>query len=360
MTYTEIRPYPVPATVVMRCALFALATKGAKLAAYNEETGVIVATLSKRMGLQKDDIIVRVRPFDDTSQLELNAADAQQAHEIIQIISTYVTDGAKAEANANIQWIDMQKQQANQIKRKQLVNKARNLIPGQSSTTTSTETAVVPVDATNQSDENALVEMAEIPDTPIPIPDNPGVLVKNQQDRIIELKIDPQVFSDRSAYLEVCKGCGATNMKGSAYCSQCARPLTLEAVQPELRGNAQKTASSSLRYSLAAIALNIVPILLLIVPLALTAQSADSFLEAFAASLTPLKLGISLVLGVAPSMFLGWRGIVLGQRANWYHNLRAVTDNAGASKAALGSALGWLAIYMGVAWVIFTAIALFL
>ncbi len=101
-----------------------------------------------------------------------------------------------------------------------------------------------------------------------------------------------------------------------------------------------KTASSSLRYSLAAIALNIVPILLLIVPLALTAQSTDSFLEAFAASLTPLKLGISLILGVAPSMFLGWRGIVLGQRANWYHNLRAVTDNAGASKAAFGQCFG--------------------
>jgi hypothetical protein len=149
-------------------------------------------------------------------------------------------------------------------------------------------------------------------------------------------------------------------MKGSAYCPQCARPLTLEAIQPELRGNAQKTASSSLRYSLAAIALNIVPILLLIVPLALTANSTDSFLQAFAASLTPLKLGISFVLGVAPSMFLGWRGIVLGQRANWYHNLRAVTDKTGASKAALGSALGWLAIYSSVAWVIFTVIALFL
>jgi len=360
MTYSEIRPYPVPATVVMRSTLFALATKGAKLAAYNEETGVIVATLSKRMGLKKDDIIVRVRPFDDTSQLELNAADAEQAHDIIQIISTYVTDGAKAEANANIQWIDMQKQQANRIKRKQLANKARNLIPGQSSATPSSETAVIPVDSSEQPNENALVEMAEIPETPIPIPDNPGVLVKNQQDRVIELKIDPQVFSDRSAYLEVCKGCGSAVMKGSAYCSQCARPLTLEAVQPELRGNAQKTASSSLRYSLAAIALNIVPILLLILPLALTAESADSFLEAFAASLTPLKLGISLILGVAPSIFLGWRGIVLGQRANWYRNLRAVTDNAGASKAALGSALGWLAIYIGVAWIIFTVIALFL
>jgi hypothetical protein len=202
--------------------------------------------------------------------------------------------------------------------------------------------------------------MAEIPETPIPIPDNPGVLVKNQQDRIIELKIDPQVFTDRSAYLTVCEGCGSTILKGSAYCSQCARPLTLEAVQPELRGNAQKTASSSFRYGLAAIAFNIVPLLLLVLPLALTANSTDSFLESFAASLTPLKLGISLVLGVAPSIFLGWRAIVLGQRANWYRNLRAVTDNAGGTKAAVGNALGWLAIYISAAWIIFTVIALFL
>jgi hypothetical protein len=149
-------------------------------------------------------------------------------------------------------------------------------------------------------------------------------------------------------------------MKGSAYCSQCARPLTLEAVQPELRGNAQKTASASLRYALAALALNLIPILLLILPPAFTTESTDSFLEAFAASLTPLKLGISLILGVAPSIFLGWRAIALGQRANWYGNLRAVTDNTGSSKAAFGNALGWLAIYIGAAWVIFTLIALFL
>ena len=201
--------------------------------------------------------------------------------------------------------------------------------------------------------------MSEVPETPIPIPDNPGVLVKNQQDRIIELKIDPQVFTDRTAYLLDVPGLWRGRHERQRLLFPMRPSADARSRQPELRGNAQKTASSSLRYSLAAIALNIVPILLLIVPLALTAQSTDSFLEAFAASLTPLKLGISLVLGVAPSMFLGWRGIVLGQRANWYHNLRAVTDNAGASKAAFGSALGWLAIYMGVAWVIFTAIALF-
>ncbi|MCZ7667803.1 MAG: hypothetical protein M5U34_11605 [Chloroflexi bacterium] len=220
-----------------------------------------------------------------------------------------------------------------------------------------TETAVA---TTAASSENALVEMAEIPETPIPIPDNPGVLVKNQQDRIIELKIDPEVFIDRSAYLLMCQGCGAAVMKGSAYCSQCARPLTLEAVQPELRGNAQKTAVASLRHGLAAIALNLVPILLLVLPVAFTTHSTDSFLAAFAASLTPLKLGVSLVLGVAPSIALGWRAIVLGQRANWYHNLRAVTDHAGSSKAAVGNALGWLATYAGAAWIIFTLIALFL
>lgn len=357
MTYTEIRPYPVSATVVMRSTLFALATKGAKLAAYNEETGVIVATLPKRLGLQKDDIIVRVRPFADTAQLEINAADAEQAQQIIQLISSYVTDGAKVEASANIQWIDMQKQQAGRIKRKQLVNRAKNLLPGQTTAEPVTETAVT---TTTSSSETDLVEMAEIPETPIPIPDNPGVLVKNQQDRIIELKIDPEVFIDRSAYLTMCQGCGAAVMKGSAYCSQCARPLTLEAVQPELRGNARKTAVSSLRHGLAAVALNLVPILLLVLPVALTASSTDSFLAAFAASLTPLKLGVSLVLGVAPSIALGWRAIVLGQRANWYHNLRAVTDHAGSSQAAFGNALGWLAIYAGAAWIIFTLIALFL
>ena len=291
MTYTEIRPYPVPATVVMRSTLFALATKGAKLAAYNEETGVIVATLSKRMGLQKDDIIVRVRPFEDTSQLEINAADAEQSYEIIQLISAYVADGAKVEANANIQWIDMQKQQANRIKRKQLVNKARNLLPGQSGVP-SEQTAVTTTTSSDPSAENALVEMNEVPETPIPIPDNPGVLVKNQQDRVIELKIDPQVFSDRSAYLTVCQGCGAAVMKGSAYCSQCARPLTLEAVQPELRGNAKKTASSSLRYSLAAIALNIVPILLLILPLALTDPKAVQLIDEVIQGEKRLLLGV--------------------------------------------------------------------
>lgn len=73
MSYTEIRPYPVPANVVMRSTLFALANMGAKLQAYNEDTGVIVATVSKWLGVQQNDIIVRVREFEKTAQLEIEA-----------------------------------------------------------------------------------------------------------------------------------------------------------------------------------------------------------------------------------------------------------------------------------------------
>ncbi len=355
MSYTEIRPYPVPANVVMRTTLFALANMGAKLQAYNEDTGVIVATVSKWLGLQQNDVIVRVREFEKTAQLEIEAPDALKAQEVLQLVANYIADGAKIQANATMQWVDMQRQQSSQAKRRQLANKARNLLPGSSSAPApSSATAVVPLDSSGQ----AIVPAEDAPVAPVPIPDNPGVLVKNQQDRMVEIKIDPAVFTDRTSYLQVCEGCAATVLRGSAYCNNCGRPLTLQAVQPELRSSAQKTARSSLTYGLTAIALNIVPILLLILPLALQAESPDSFLTRFGASLTPLKIAIAAVIGIAPSMVLGWRAIALAQRAAWYRNLPALTENDGAGKTAVGNALGWLAIYTGLAWVLFIVIAL--
>ncbi|NKQ36295.1 MAG: hypothetical protein HF973_11850 [Chloroflexi bacterium] len=351
MSYTSIRPYPVPATVVMRSTLFALANVGAKLQTYNEETGVIVATLTRKMGLQKQDVIARVRGFEETAQLELQTADAAKVQEILQLVSDYVTDGAKIQANASMQWIDRQRQQESRAKRQRLANKARNILPGGGS---AASTAVTPT-TTNP---DAIIPADAPPDPQQPIPDNPGVLVKNQQDKVIELKVDPQVFTDRTAYLTICQGCSAAVLKGSAYCSNCGRPLTLQAVQPEMRHNAQKTARSSLTYGLIALALNIVPALLLILPLALTAETADSFLANFIASLTPLKMAISLVLGVLPSVALGWRAIAQAQRASWFRNLSAVTENDGGIKAAVGNALGWLAIYIGLAWVVLVVIGL--
>ncbi|MBK8985829.1 MAG: hypothetical protein IPM39_07060 [Chloroflexi bacterium] len=356
MSYTEIRPYPVPANVVMRTTLFALANMGAKLQAYNEETGVIVATVSKWLGLQQNDVIVRVRAFENTAQLEIEAPDALKAQEVLQLVAHYIADGAKIQANATMQWVDMQRQQSSQAKRKQLVNKARNLLPGASTVPkTSAETAVIAVDSSGQ----AIVPSEDAPTAaPVPIPDNPGVLVKNKEDRVVEIKIDPAVFTDRTAYVQVCEGCAAAVLRGSAYCSNCGRPLTLQAIQPELRSSAQKTAASSLTYGLAAIALNLIPMLLLILPPALVAETADSFLTRFGEALTPLKIAIAAVLGVAPSMVLGWRAIALAQRASWYRNLPAVTEKEGAGKTAVGNALGWLAIYLGLAWVLFVVIGL--
>lgn len=351
MSYTETRPYPVPATVVMRSTLFALANVGAKLQTYNEETGVIVATLTRKMGLQKQDVIARVRGFEDTAQLELQTADAAKAQEILRLVSEYVADGAKIQANASMQWIDRQRQRESRAKRQRLVNKARNLLPGGGGT----GTAVTP---TTDSNPDAIIPADAPPDPQQPIPDNPGVLVKNQQDKVIELKVDPQVFTDRTAYLTICQGCSAAVLQGSAYCSNCGRPLTLQAVQPEMRSSAQKTARSSLTYGLVALAFNIVPALFLILPLALASETADSFLANFSASLTPLKLAISLVLGVLPGVALGWRAIAQAQRASWFRNLSAVTENDGGMKAAVGNALGWLAIYIGLAWVVLVVIGL--
>lgn len=343
------RPYPVSATVMMRSSLFALANMGGKLQAYNEESGVIVATISKRMGLQKAEIAVRVRPFADTSQLEVEAPDPEQAHEFLNLVSNYVRDGSKVHANATMQWIDMQRQAENQAKRGQLINRAKNLLPGRSPS----ETAVIPA---GEEEESALVSVDEANVLArMPIPDNPGVLVKNPQDKVVEIQIDPEIFTDRTAFLQVCEGCQAAILKGSMYCSNCGRPLTLEAVQPELRTGASQSAGSSLTYGLIAVALSLIPFLVLVLPVLLN-DSSLNFLDKIGEWVTPLKIGISAVIGIAPSIFLGIQAISRARQAAWYMNLRAAVDAGGRSRASIGSALGWLAIYMSIAWILFIVI----
>ncbi|MCP4363041.1 MAG: hypothetical protein GY796_33970 [Chloroflexi bacterium] len=345
------RPYPVSATVIMRCALFALANMGAKLQAYNEDSGVIVATVTRRMGLQKEEMAVRVRPFADTCQLEVEAPNPERAQSFLNLVSNYVRDGSKVHTNATMQWIDMQRQAENQARRGQLVNRAKNLLPGSQASST----AVIPIGETEESalvtpeEANALARM--------PIPDNPGVLLKNPQDKIVEIQIDPAVFTDRTSYLQVCEGCQAAILKGSLYCSNCGRPLTLEAVQPELRTGASQSARSSLTYGLAAVALTLVPFLILILPVLLN-KMAVPFLDQLTAWITPLKIGISAIVGLAPGLFMGIQSISRARQAAWYMNLRAAVDAGGRTRANIGSALGWLAIYMGIGWILFIVLVM--
>ena len=356
MTIKEKRPFPVPSEVVMRSALFALANLNAKLQVYNEETGVIVATVSKWLGMSKQEVIVKERRFDDTSILEVEAPDAQKTQEILSQISAYVTDGAgRVQADATIQWVDITRQRESQARRRELVNKARSILPGQ---TVVEETLPAVVDAQG----NQLIPAGE--DTaaaPMPIPDNPGVLVKNYQNKVIELKVDPVVFSDRTPYLEMCQACSATVMRGSKYCGSCGRPITLEAVQPELQEAAHKAARTSLQAGIIAFLASLVPFLILILPLLVGGADVSlSFLEKIGHSLTPLRLALSALLGVLPGLLFGYWAITQSQQAAWYQNLDALFDQPGRLRARTGRVLGWIAIYVCAAWILFILVALLL
>jgi hypothetical protein len=50
---------------------------------------------------------------------------------------------------------------------------------------------------------------------------------------------------------------------------------------------------------------------------------------------------------------MGWLAIHVSQKASWYLNLTATFGQAGRTKIIAATALGWLNIYLGLAWLIF-------
>jgi hypothetical protein len=52
-------------------------------------------------------------------------------------------------------------------------------------------------------------------------------------------------------------------------------------------------------------------------------------------------------------MVLGWLAIQVSQKASWYLNLTATFGQTGRTKIIAATALGWLNIYLGLAWLIF-------
>jgi hypothetical protein len=341
----------------MRSALFALANMGATLQTYNEESGVIVATVSRWLGLQKKEVVVRVRAFEGTSQIELDAPDFDKARELCQLIATYVRDGGRVQANATMQWVDLQRQQASKAKRQEMAGKARAMLGGGSGSTLPAVVEEQPSDLAPVDPGDPARPVSPSLDAPIAIPDNPGVLVKNRQNMLLELKVDPQVFTDRTDHLALCTVCYTPALRGSAFCPNCGRPLTLEAVQPEMREKAGKSANKSLTYGLVGLAFNVVPLLILVLP-ALLNQSDAGLLDRIRETLTPLTIALTAILGIAPAMVAGFMALRQGQRASWYLNLPAVLEQRGRGKAGAGGALGWLSIYLGVAWILLIIITL--
>jgi len=182
--------------------------------------------------------------------------------------------------------------------------------------------------------------------------------VKNNRQMLLELKVDPQIFTDRSGFVSMCTVCYAPALRGSAFCPNCGRPLTLEAVQPELRGNAQKSARSGLTYGLVGLALNVIPLLVLVLPALLVEPADAGLLDRIRETLTPLTIALAAIVGIAPAMVVGFLALRQGQRAAWFLNLPAVLEQNGRGQASLGTALGWLSIYLGVAWILLIVIAL--
>lgn len=359
MAITEVRSFPVSATVVLRCTLFALANIGATLQTYNEDSGVVVATVSSWLGMRKQEVVVRVRAFDQTSQLEVDAPDVEKAQELLRLISGYVRDGARVQANATIQWVDLARQQAAAAKRQEVLTKAKALMgsPTVAPTTTALTETTEAQTALVEADEDDPARPVDVSAARAHIPDNPGVLVKNRHNMLIELKVDPQVFTDRSAYLVSCSVCQATALRGSAYCPNCGRPLTIEAVQPELRQGAEGSASRALMFGLAGLAFNIVPFLILILP-ALLGDRTVPLLDSIEAALTPINLALVGLLGLLPAVAFGIAALRQGQRASWYLNLSAALSQNGRGQATAGNALGWLAIYLVIGWVLLMLISL--
>jgi uncharacterized OB-fold protein len=200
--------------------------------------------------------------------------------------------------------------------------------------------------------------VGEVGSALIPIPDNPGVLVKNERDQIIELKFDPAIFVDRTAHLVSCDSCSATVMRGSLYCPNCGRPLMLEAVQPELRTGVEETVKSSLNFALLGLAFNAIPVSLLILP-ALFGSTDLTFLDKVGNWLnTPIVVAV-FALGIVPMVLAGWRAISLAQRASWYQNLSAMPEKVERVRGALSYGLAYFDIYLAVAWILFIVVALF-
>ena len=93
-------------------------------------------------------------------------------------------------------------------------------------------------------------------------------------------------------------------------------------------------------------------------PLLLDVDVTLSFLERASQTLTPVRLALSVLLGVLPSIVFGWWAVSQARQAAWYQNLEAMFDEPGRLRASLGRILGWAAVYISAAWIIFVLIAL--
>jgi hypothetical protein len=386
MSETIVRPLPVPGEVGIRSALLALANLGAELQTYNEEAYTIVARMPKWYGMKKAPILVRVQDYGENCRLEIELPDKGKGQELLDQISLYLVDGHRVASDITMRWVEYQEQSQQSQEKASLVQsagrqvgKALRLIKsktGQAPTAqqlSPTKAEVVQVEADQadveqvaQTDVQAdVVEADEADQDPaepsqpysalVVVPDEAGETSKNfiivdPVSKRVKINVQPEVFVDRSSHLETCPSCQAVVLRGSQFCPNCGRPVTMEAVSGEVNEGGRNTARSSLIFGILALAANLVTLYFFLAP---TIANLGAEPSEVANPLPWINILLGVFLGILPSLWLGNEARRMAKTADIYLKFRFNKPQQGRSTAQWGRILGWAAIYISIGWVLF-------
>jgi len=390
MRRTDTRPFPVSRAAVIRCAFFALAKIGAKLYSYDEQTGMLTATIPwKHLGsleVFERAIEISVQEHEDTSVLKL-VAPQEHSDVLLRLISTYVVEGAKAiEEDAHLQWAGLLKKEErrreNRAKTQAWIDKLKQLVQqtpligrvegnlGASVDAEPVGSEAAEPDAEKPRSAPVAILNAEttaiVPLEPktleLTVPRSAGMLITDRRGRVFEIQVDARATADRRRHLVVCPdpACSATNLQGSSFCFRCGKQLTLGAASEEVMRRVVANAQSSLVYG----SLSIVPVMLLVVVgaiqliLASGAISLTAILSAISGSASSLTSALTrglaattlpaLIFAALPSFLLGRKAISHAERALSDLTLNFLTNKTGRKRAKLGQALGSVGMYAGI------------
>lgn len=389
MLTIEVRPLPANRKVVIRSAFFALAKIGAELHSYNEQDGIITATIGRvKIGTKEffeQAVEVSVEEREDTSLLKLTTR-SNKSGELLRLISTYVVGGAKAiKDDAHVQWFELLKDEEARRKRVEekrtwnenisgMINKflphatdkkATSSPSGQQDSELptnqqqDTEIGKSAYSLTVLNPETKAIAPVDPTTLQLVIPHSPGMLIKNRYGQIFEIQVDSATCSDRVHYLLICPYCSATNLQGSWFCSRCGKQITVGAVVKELKKGVLEKANSSLRFALLGLLPSLVFFALTIMPYLLTggivtaATIVSAFTKSFGSITTSLNQGFiaavlpTLLFAALPSFLIGRKAISDGQQALQHLNLNFYADKTGRGRATIGQAIGWFDMYVG-------------
>lgn len=382
MSETIVRPLPVPGEVGIRSALLALANLGAELQTYNEEAYTIVARMPKWYGMKKAPILVRVQDYGENCRLEIELPDKGKGQELLDQISLYLVDGHRVASDITMRWVEYQEQsqQSQQMANLaqsagQQVGKALRFIKAKTGQTptvqqlSTTNAEVVQVEAdqadVEQADQADVVEAGEAdqdtaePSQPstalVVVPDeadetSTNFIIADPVSKRVKINVQPEVFVDRSSHLETCPSCQAVVLRGSQFCPNCGRPVTMEAVSSEVNEGGRNTARSSLIFGILALAANLVTLYFFLAP---TIANLGAEPSEVTDPLPWVNILLGVFLGILPSMWLGNEARRMAKTAEIYLKFRFNKPQQGRSTAQWGRILGWAAIYIGIGWVLF-------